>query len=88
MNRKSIVTPATYTHDAARSTYTAGALTFTYDPDDAKSRHEAHQAAVDEMLRLNGGADPLLAKLRARKAQFAQQAWQSEGQRPLWTEAK
>jgi hypothetical protein len=83
MNRKAHSTPpTTYTHDAARACYTLGSQVWTYDPDDMRTRHEAHAAASEALQALHGGRDPLLERMRAKRHQLAALAAQTEGQRP------
>lgn len=72
--------PDRYHHDAARARYTLGSHVWTYDPDDARSRHEAHAAASAALLALHGGRDPLLERMRAKREQLARVGWQFEGQ--------
>jgi hypothetical protein len=73
-------TPTTYTHSAAHAEYRLGSQTWTYDPDDARSRHEAHAAAAEALQKLHGGRDPLLERIRAKREQLAAVAQQFEGQ--------
>jgi hypothetical protein len=72
--------PDRYHHDAARARYTLGSQVWTYDPDDARSRHEAHAAAAEALQKLHGGRDPLLERIRAKREQLAAVAQQFEGQ--------
>jgi hypothetical protein len=61
--------------------YTVGSSRFTYDVHDPESKREAHQAAVAEMHRQNGGRDPLAERIAATA--FARQF---EGQAPHKTD--